>query len=418
MSRVTTTWGVAVGALVGLGVASHELFRWQARAARRVIGKPLGEVALEADRTYKKKYGDRVELLVLGDSIAAGLGADQPEHTLGGQLAKRLAKATHRAVRLHTGACVGAETSMVRAQVAALPPGYRADVAVIVVGGNDVTHRVRPSVSGRHLAEVIEELQAHGTEVVVGTCPDLGALAAVPQPLRAFGGLAARQLATHAARRRDPPRGVRRVAGRRGGSLLHRPARRDVRRRPIPPLGRWLPAHRQGAVAQRAGGTRPRRGAAARPPPAGATARRGRLGHRRSGPRARPDRRRAAARPPRPPSRPPPPAPRAARRARRAGPAPGSRSSSSASSSGTCSSRTKSEEMAAVTSAIRANPETMRTAATRRPSSEVGSPPTNPPPVSSDSAHHTPSAKFDTWRDSKAAKAPPASSSSAEARTR
>lgn len=184
-----------LGAVSVLGVGGHQLFRLQARAARRLIGKPLGEVALGADRTYKKKYGETIELLMLGDSIAAGLGADQPEHTLGGQLAKRLAKTTRRAVRLHTGACVGAETSMVRAQLSALPAGYRADVAVIVVGGNDVTHRVRPSVSGQHLTEVIEALHEHSTEVVVGTCPDLGALTAVPQPLRGVGARASRQLA-------------------------------------------------------------------------------------------------------------------------------------------------------------------------------------------------------------------------------
>ena len=178
-----------------LGIAGRHLFQMQARSARTLIGKPLGEVALRADRTYKKKYGERIELLMLGDSIAAGLGAEQPGQTLGGQLAKRLAKDTKRAVRLYTAAGVGAETSMVRAQLAALPAGYQADVAVIIVGGNDVTHRVRTSVAGRHLAEVIEALQAHGTEVVVGTCPDLGTLTAVPQPLRAVGGRASRQLA-------------------------------------------------------------------------------------------------------------------------------------------------------------------------------------------------------------------------------
>ena len=183
------------GGLLAAGVVGHQVFRVQADIARRLIGKPLGEVALTADRTYKKKYGDPVELLLLGDSIAAGLGADQPEHTLGGQLARRLAKRTRRTVHLHMGACVGAETSMVRAQLAALPAGYRADVAVIIVGGNDVTHRVRPSVSTRHLAEVVEALQEQGSRVVVGTCPDLGALTAVPQPLRSVGGLASRQLA-------------------------------------------------------------------------------------------------------------------------------------------------------------------------------------------------------------------------------
>ncbi|MGZ5399048.1 MAG: SGNH/GDSL hydrolase family protein [Nocardioides sp.] len=192
---LATGVGAGIGGLIALSILGQQLFRLQARRARRLIGKPLGEVAHEGDRTYKKKYGDRIELLMLGDSIAAGLGADEPEHTLGGQLAKRLAHRTRRAVRLHTGACVGAETSMVRAQLAALPPGYRADVAVIIVGGNDVTHRVRPSVSGRHLAEVIEALHARSTQVVVGTCPDLGALTAVPQPLRAMVGLASRQLA-------------------------------------------------------------------------------------------------------------------------------------------------------------------------------------------------------------------------------
>ncbi|WP_235537308.1 SGNH/GDSL hydrolase family protein [Nocardioides sp. Soil805] len=190
-----TRSAVGIAGLLALGAVGHRTFLLQARVARRLIGKPLGEEAPSADRTYKKKYGDPLDLLVLGDSIAAGLGADLPEHTLGGQLSTRLAKASRRAVRLRTGACVGAETSMVRAQLAALPAGYRADVAVIVVGGNDVIHRVRTAVSTRHLSEVVAALHEQGVPVVVGTCPDLGALAAVPQPLRAVGRLASRQLA-------------------------------------------------------------------------------------------------------------------------------------------------------------------------------------------------------------------------------
>ena len=184
----------AGGALVS-AVLAKQVVRMQARIARRVIGKPLGEQALAADRVYKKRYGNPVDLLLLGDSIAAGLGAETPKHTLGAQLAKRVAKRTERAVRLHTAAIVGSETSMLRAQLAGLPAGYVADVAVIVVGGNDVTHRIRTSVSKRQLAEAIESLQQQGTEVVVGTCPDLGALGAVPQPLRTLAGLASRQLA-------------------------------------------------------------------------------------------------------------------------------------------------------------------------------------------------------------------------------
>lgn len=181
---------LAVGAALGRG-----LLHRQAAAARLVIGKPLGEDRLDADKKYKKKYGDPLDLLVVGDSIAAGLGAEVPKETLGARLATRLAKATRRTVRLRTVAEVGAESSMLAAQLDKLPASYRPDVAVVVVGGNDVTHRVPVAESVRHLEEAIAALRQRGAGVVVGTCPDLGALRPVPQPLRSLGSRASRQLA-------------------------------------------------------------------------------------------------------------------------------------------------------------------------------------------------------------------------------
>ena len=115
-------------------------------------------------------------------------------------------------MRLHTAARVGAETSELAGQLAGLPPGYRADVAVIVVGGNDVTHRVPVAESVRHLTDAVELLGERGAPVVVGTCPDLGALRAVPQPLRTLGSRASRQLAA---------------------------AQRDAALRPVPARCRW-----------------------------------------------------------------------------------------------------------------------------------------------------------------------------------
>ena len=183
-------------AAVGGGVLAGRLvLRRQAAVARRLIGKPLGEEALRADKKYKKKYGATLDLVLVGDSIAAGLGAELPRETLGARLATRLAKATRRTVRLRTVARVGGESSMLEAQLAGLPACYRPDVAVIVVGGNDVTHRVPVAESVRHLESAIADLRARGAEVVVGTCPDLGALRPVPQPLRALGSRASRLLA-------------------------------------------------------------------------------------------------------------------------------------------------------------------------------------------------------------------------------
>ena len=114
-----------------------------------------------------------------------------------------------RPVRLRTAAQVGAESQDLARQIDRLPESYRPDVAVVIVGGNDVTHRVPVASAAADLADVITRLRARGAEVVVGTCPDLGALRAVPQPLRSLGAQASRQLARAQA-----------VAGERAGARV------------------------------------------------------------------------------------------------------------------------------------------------------------------------------------------------------
>ena len=111
---VTSAASAAVAAAGGLLVGCGLLHR-QAAVARRIIGKPLGEEPLLADQKYKKTYGATLDLLVVGDSIAAGLDAELPKETLGARLA------TQRTVRLRTVAQVGAESSMLAGQLATLP---------------------------------------------------------------------------------------------------------------------------------------------------------------------------------------------------------------------------------------------------------------------------------------------------------
>lgn len=188
LAGLATTTGVAA-------VTAREVLRRQAAQARSEIGQPLGEHAHDADRVYRRRLGSRIDLLLLGDSIAAGLGADEARGTLGARLSRQVAKRSDRAVRLRTAAEVGAESSRLGDQLDALPADYAPDVAVIVVGGNDVTHRVSVGESVKHLEQCIERLRERGAAVVVGTCPDLGALRPVPQPLRALGSRASRQLA-------------------------------------------------------------------------------------------------------------------------------------------------------------------------------------------------------------------------------
>ena len=190
-----TLGGVGFVAGLALGGARVLLGR-QAAIARQAIGKPLGESAPDADKLWKKSYGAPLDLLLLGDSIAAGLGAERPKDTLGGRIARGLAKELQRSVRLRTAAIVGSESSALAGQLASLPDSYAPDLAVIVVGGNDVTHRIPVATSIDHLETTIGWLRARGAEVVVGTCPDLGAIRPVPQPLRSLGSRMSRQLAS------------------------------------------------------------------------------------------------------------------------------------------------------------------------------------------------------------------------------
>lgn len=193
--RVATSAAVAGAIAFGALVARSVLTR-QAALARVRIGKPLGESALAADRVWRPKLvGAPLDLLVVGDSIAAGLGAQRPKDVLGARLSKGIADFLHRPVRLRTVAVVGAESKDLADQLDRLPADYRADAAVIIVGGNDVTHRTPVSSAASDLEAAVRRLSDTGAVVVVGTCPDLGALRPVPQPLRALGAQASRQLA-------------------------------------------------------------------------------------------------------------------------------------------------------------------------------------------------------------------------------
>jgi hypothetical protein len=64
-----------------------------------------------------------------------------------------------------------------------------------MVGANDVTTLTTPAVSVRHLEDAVRRLVDIGCEVVVGTCPDLGTIRPIAQPLRLLARFWSRQMA-------------------------------------------------------------------------------------------------------------------------------------------------------------------------------------------------------------------------------
>lgn len=130
-----------------------------------------------------RRPGRPITLALLGDSSASGYGMDAVEDTPGAVLASGVSEKANRPVRLHDLAVVGAKSSDLHPQVEQAIAA-EADIAVILVGANDVINRVRPSVSVSHLVQAVKRLQGAGVRVLVGTCPDLGTVKPVLPPLR------------------------------------------------------------------------------------------------------------------------------------------------------------------------------------------------------------------------------------------
>ncbi len=89
---------------------------------------------------------------------------------------------------------MGAQTRDLAGQVE-LALGVEPDVAVILIGANDVTHTRPLSESVRLLSDAVRALRAAEVEVVVGTCPDLGTIEPIAPPLRQVARLVSRRLA-------------------------------------------------------------------------------------------------------------------------------------------------------------------------------------------------------------------------------
>lgn len=125
-----------------------------------------------------------VRLAVLGDSIGYGMGASGPADTLGQRLVSALA-AAGTTVDLRVFAVSGAISDGLAAQVGQATR-WGVEVALIVIGANDLTHFVPPQLAADHLGAAVRTLRSAGAHVVVCPAPDLSAVPWVPPEMRAM----------------------------------------------------------------------------------------------------------------------------------------------------------------------------------------------------------------------------------------
>jgi lysophospholipase L1-like esterase len=204
-TRRLAVTAVKAGGGVGLaGASMYGLLRAEALLARYRIGvldiavpDPSGIYAAPRRDGAEPDHGRAhrpLRLLVIGDSAAAGYGARDPDDTYGAFLASGLAERIGRPVDLRCHAVVGAETTDLLTQIdQADLTGVEA--TAVIIGVNDVTHGVRTATAVQSLRAVLARLRAHGSAVIVGTCPDLGTVRPIPQPLRQLARQRSRRLA-------------------------------------------------------------------------------------------------------------------------------------------------------------------------------------------------------------------------------
>ncbi|MGV9303707.1 SGNH/GDSL hydrolase family protein [Nonomuraea sp. NPDC004354] len=192
--RIAAAAALGGGGLTALGATAYGLLVAESLVARKVIGRPHGTEGPASDGVYGDFPGVPLRLAMLGDSTSVGLGMDDPKDTPGVRLAHGLAAVAERPVALTVVGQSGAPSAELGDQVDRALKA-RPEVAVIFVGANDVTTQTPPATAVRHLAKAVRRLREAGVEVVVGTCPDLGTVRPLAQPLRWVTRRWSRQLA-------------------------------------------------------------------------------------------------------------------------------------------------------------------------------------------------------------------------------
>ena len=253
MTPVRRTAGAAaVLALAGYG--ARELLHAQARTARRIIGKPLGEDAIDANRTWRRRYARNGRPA----AAAAGAGRLDRRRARGGAAQGDLRRPARDPAR-QGDAPAGdpAEPRSGRRRVVdaggagghargGLPRGRRR-------GGGRRQRRHPPGARSRPRCGTWRDASTRCTPAASrwwsAPVRISRRLRAVPQPLRSLGGLASRQLAV-AQREAAVERGAHAVSlGTGDGPALRHEPRRDVQPGPVPPEPARLQADREGDAA-------------------------------------------------------------------------------------------------------------------------------------------------------------------------
>jgi lysophospholipase L1-like esterase len=157
--------------------------------ARRGLKLSSGDLLLDGPVGHDGS-DEATDIVWLGDSTAAGVGASEPDGALPRQVAAHLT----RPVSLQVFARSGAKVADVVADQLPRLAGLRhaPELIIISVGANDVAGRTRRRRFIADYTTMLDAAAASGAHVVVLGIPDMSSAMLLAQPLRVIAGARAR----------------------------------------------------------------------------------------------------------------------------------------------------------------------------------------------------------------------------------
>ena len=156
----------------------------QGKYVRRKVGR-----LPDADGETIGRYGedkDFINLLAIGESTVAGVGAKNHNEALTGQFSKHISRKTGKSVNWHALGVSGITIKRTLHELVPHLPKEEMDVILVALGANDVFGLSSPRKFRRYLTALLKILREKNpnAEILVANVPMVRDFIALPNPLR------------------------------------------------------------------------------------------------------------------------------------------------------------------------------------------------------------------------------------------
>ncbi len=157
---------------------------WQGKCVRKKVGR-LPDAAGETVGQFGN-FKEILNLLAIGESTVAGIGAKTHTEALAGQLAKFLSIAIEKSVRWHVLGESGITARETLQKLIPNLPETRMDLIVVALGGNDAFKVNSPMRWRRDMTKIIETLKEKypNSKILLANSPRIIDFPVLPQPLK------------------------------------------------------------------------------------------------------------------------------------------------------------------------------------------------------------------------------------------